>query len=263
MSYQTIEFSINENVVFINLNRPQKFNSFTAQMHLELRTALKEIKSNDDIRCLIITGNGKGFCTGQDLNDRYELVKSDDINLGKSLEKTYNQLIKTISNLGIPVICALNGVAAGAGVSLALACDIVIAAKSANFVFSFAKVGLIPDAGCSWNLVQALGLPRAKALALLGDTLSAKQAEDFGLIWKCVDLENLNEEALNIANRLIQNPALGLKHTKQLLSNSPSNTLSDQMVLEAQSQTILGRSPDYGEAVCAFVEKRTPSFKNK
>lgn len=263
MSYKTIEFSIDENVARINLNRPEKYNSFTVEMHTEMRAVFKEIKSNSKVRCLILTGNGKGFCTGQDLNDRYELVKSDDINLGKSLEKTYNQLIKTLTTLSIPVICAVNGVAAGAGVSLALACDIVVASTNANFIFSFAKVGLIPDAGCSWNLVQALGLPRAKALALLGDTISAKQAEEFGLIWKSVDLDDLHDEAQTIADRLIQNPALGLKHTKQLLATSSVNSLEKQLALEAQHQTILGRSPDYAEAVCAFVEKRTPNFKNK
>lgn len=263
MSFNTIEFSIDKNVARIVLNRPQKYNSFTVEMHGEMRAALKEVKSNTGIRCLIITGNGKAFCTGQNLNDRYELVKSDDINLGKSLEKTYNQLIKSISNLSVPVICAVNGVAAGAGVSLALACDIVIASNDANFIFSFAKVGLIPDAGCSWNLVQALGLPRAKALALLGDTVTAKQGEAFGLIWQSVAPETLQDEANQIAERLAQNPAIGLKHTKQLLNSCNTNSLEKQLSLEAEHQTLLGRSPDYAEAVSAFVEKRTPEFKNK
>lgn len=263
MSFKTIKFSIDGDVACIKLDRPEKYNSFTVEMHGEMRSALKDIKSNADIRCLIITGNGKGFCSGQDLNDRYELVKSDDINLGQSLEKTYNQLIKTISSLNIPVICAVNGVAAGAGVSLALACDIVIAATNAKFVFSFAKVGLIPDAGCSWNLVQALGLPRAKALALLGDTITAEQAEEIGLIWKSTNLETLYTEAQKLAEQLMKNPAIGLKHTKQLLTSANLNSLQEQLSLEAQNQTILGRSPDYAEAVCAFVEKRTPNFKHR
>lgn len=263
MSDQTIQFSLDENIATIKLNRPKKYNSFTVDMHSEMKSALRQIRQNKDIRCLIITGNGKGFCTGQDLNDRYELVKSDDINLGQSLEKTYNLLVKTITNLSIPVICAVNGVVAGAGVSLALACDIVIAATSANFIFSFTKVGLIPDAGCSWALVQALGLPRAKALTLLGESISAKQAEDFGLIWKSVSLDTLDAEVNQIANQLLQNPALGLKHTKLLLNSSTKNSLEEQMKLEAQNQTVLGRSADYAEAVCAFVEKRTPNFKNQ
>lgn len=260
MKYETIEYYVDNGVAKIQLSRPQRYNSFTESMHKEMRLALKQVAADGLLRCLIITGIGKGFCTGQDLNDRYAMVSEGRPDLGSSLEKNYNRLVQTISELKIPVICAINGVAAGAGVSLALACDIVIACQSAKFVFAFSKVGLVPDAGGSWTLVKALGLPRARALALLGETLTAEQAHSMGLIWKSVPDDALEDETLTTARRLATMPAQGLALTKRALVSAAANNFDEQLTLEAQLQTVAGRSPDYAEAVKAFVEKRPPKF---
>lgn len=264
--YKTLEYSIDKGVAILRLNRPKRYNSFTDEMHEEMRSVMKLVKkqiNNNVLRCLVITGNGKGFCTGQDLNSRYELVKAGNTNLGKSLNKNYNPLIENISNLNIPVVCAVNGIAAGAGIGLALACDIVIAAHSASFTFAFAKVGLVPDSGCSWSLVQTVGLARAKALSLLGDTLSAQDAVDFGLIWQCVADDVLDDKVAETVQRLIANPAQGLMLTKRALNHSVNHSLTEQLLQEAQLQTIAGRTDDYAEAVCAFVEKRPAVFSGR
>lgn len=262
MSFKSIDYRVENNTATIVLNRPQRYNSFNDEMHREMRSALKQVAADHNLRCLVITGSGKAFCTGQDLNDRYTMVQEGKLNLGASLEKHYNPLIQSIADLSIPVICAVNGVAAGAGISLALACDIVIAATSAKFVFAFSKVGLIPDAGATWSLVQALGLPRARALALLGESLSGEEAQEAGLIWACVADESLDNAVGKTARNLMANPALGLTLTRRALSAATANRLTEQLALEAQWQTIAGRSPDYEEAIAAFVEKRQPAFRD-
>ncbi len=263
MSYQHVIYSQRDEVAHIELNRPQRYNSFTDEMHAELRSVLEMIEQNHKIRCLVISGAGKAFCTGQDLNDRYALVNQGVPDLGESLKQNYNQLISRISALRIPVICAVNGVAAGAGVSLALGCDIVLAAKSAQFNFAFSKVGLIPDAGATWALVQAIGLPRARAVALLGETLSATTALEYGLIYGVVDDDELMREVSSITARLIEKPATGLKLTKQAMKYAAANNLEDQLAVEAQLQKQAGKSNDYAEAIRAFVEKRLPRFKHQ
>ncbi|MBL4826641.1 MAG: enoyl-CoA hydratase/isomerase family protein [Spongiibacteraceae bacterium] len=257
---KTVTYCVDNKVATISLNRPTRYNSFTDEMHADFRAAIKHVKSDQSLRCLIIRANGKGFCSGQDLNSRYELVKQGDVNLGESLNKNYNPLIVSLANLKLPVVCAVNGVAAGAGVGLALACDIVIAAQSANFVFSFSKVGLIPDAGCSWSLVQAVGLARARAWCLLGESISAQEAVEQGLIYKCVDDDALGSELDSLVQTLIKHPAQGLALNKRALLSAASHHLQEQLLLEAQLQTIAGRSDDYKEAVCAFVEKREARF---
>ena len=263
MDYHTISFDINNGVALLTLNSPDTLNSFTQQMHGEVREAITMVRSDNSIRCLVLTGAGRGFCAGQDLNDRS--VKASDAvpDLGESVERNYNPLIRSIMTLDKPVLCAVNGVAAGAGASLALACDIVFAARSASFVQVFCKIGLVPDSGGTWNLPRALGLPRAKALALLGDKLSAEQAENWGMIWRCVDNDALMTETLKVAEHLATQPTKGLATIKHLLNQSFSNPLHQQLELEKSAMRELGQSYDYREGVAAFMEKRPAAFKGE
>lgn len=263
MSFETITYQVENNVAKLTLNRPEALNSFTAQMHEEVREVLKEVREDQEIRCLLITGAGRGFCAGQDLNDRS--VKSDQSapDLGESVEKNYNPLIRTLFDLDKPVICAVNGVAAGAGASIALACDIVIAGRSASFIQAFCKIGLVPDSGGTWSLPRALGLPRAKALALLGDKLSAEKAEQWGMIWQCVDDEALQETTTQLAEHLATQPTKGLAKIKKLLNESMNNPLHVQLEAEKAAMRELGRSQDYREGVAAFIAKRPPQFKGE
>ncbi len=263
MKFNTIEFAITEGVATLTLNRPKSLNSFTVEMHAEIRVAMQQVTDNADIRCLVLTGAGRGFCAGQDLGDRASAGPGDVPDVGASVEKNYNPLIRSIMNLPKPVICAVNGVAAGAGASIALACDIVLAARSASFIQVFCKIGLIPDSGGTWNLPRAVGLARAKGLALLGDRLTAETAESWGLIWKCVDDDALMDEAQKMAGYFATQPTRALGRIKQLLHESVSNTLSEQLVLEQQAMHELGQSEDYREGVAAFLEKRTPVFKGR
>ena len=191
MNFSTITYQVEQGVAVLTLNRPASLNSFNAQMHDEVKRVMKNSRDNTQVRCLVITATGRGFCAGQDLSDRDVKVTDEVPDLGESVEKNYNPLIRNIMTMGKPVLCAVNGVAAGAGASIALACDIVIAAKSASFIQAFCKIGLVPDSGGTFNLVRALGLPRAKGLALLGNKLSAEQAHNWGMIWQCVDDEAL------------------------------------------------------------------------
>ena len=258
--FNTIEFEIKNNIAKITLNRPYKLNSFNAEMHEEVRNALKEIKNNNDARCLLLTANGKGFCAGQDLSDRNVAPGEDRPNLGSSLDKNYNPLIRTLVNLEIPVICAVNGVAAGAGVNIALACDIVLAARSASFIQAFCKIGLVPDSGGTWQLVNMVGRARAMALAMLGDTIQAERAEELGLIWRCVDDDRLQNESQSLAEYLAQQPTLGLSYIKRAINAAASNDLNAQLNLERDLQELAGRTNDYVEGVKAFTEKRQPNF---
>jgi len=261
MDFNNIAFDINDGVATLTLNRPKSLNSFTTDMHAEIRTAMQQVIEDASIRCLVITGAGRGFCAGQDLGDRAATTEGGVPDVGASVEKNYNPLIRSIMNLPKPVICAVNGVAAGAGASIALACDIVLAARSASFIQVFCKIGLIPDSGGTWNLPRAVGLARAKGLALLGDKLPAETAETWGLIWKCVDDENLQEEAQKMASHFATQPTRALGRIKKLLQDSGTNTLSEQLVLEQKAMQDLGQSDDYREGVTAFLEKRPPLFK--
>ena len=261
MDFNNIEFDINEGCATLTLNRPKALNSFTTEMHAEIRTVMQQVIEDAGIRCLVITGAGRGFCAGQDLGDRAQTTEGGVPDVGASVEKNYNPLIRSIMNLPKPVICAVNGVAAGAGASIALACDIVLAARSASFIQVFCKIGLIPDSGGTWNLPRAVGLARAKGLALLGDRLPAETAQDWGLIWKCVDDEDLQEEARKMAAHFATQPTAALGRIKKLLHESGSNTLSEQLDLEQKAMQDLGQSEDYREGVTAFLEKRPPQFK--
>lgn len=261
MVFKNIEFTQQNEIATIRLNRPDKMNSFNVAMHEELSEALTEVRNNKQLRCLIITAKGKAFSSGQDLYDRYEMVNSgEDFDLGSSLRDYYNPLIEAIMNLPIPVIAAVNGLAAGAGIGLALACDIVVASKSAKFVFAFSKVGLVPDSACGWSLTRAVGAARARALILLGKTISATSAQEMGMIWQCVEDDQLETEIKAITEEIIQKPASGLNLSKQSLLQATENNLIEQLNLEAELQSFAGRNSDYSEAVRAFVEKRNPNF---
>ena len=260
MAFKTIEFDIEAGVATLTLNRPKALNSFTTEMHAEVREAMQQVSTDSNIRCLVLTGAGRGFCAGQDLGDRTVSADGDGPGLGESVEKNYNPLIRSIMNLPKPVICAVNGVAAGAGSSIALACDIVLAGRSASFIQVFCKIGLIPDSGGTWNLPRSVGLARAKGLAMLGDRLPAETAEQWGLIWKCVDDETLQEEAQNMAQYFSTQPTRALGLIKKLLNESSSHTLHEQTELEKEAMQELGQSDNYREGVAAFMEKRTPVF---
>ncbi len=263
MSHETIEFEIADGVATLTLNRPDSLNSFNTRMHAEVRVALATVTAEASIRCLLLTGAGRGFCAGQDLSDRSVAPGERMPDLGSSLEDRYNPLIRTLTGLEKPVVCAVNGVAAGAGANIALACDIVLAARSASFIQAFCKLGLIPDSGGTWSLVKALGLPRAKGLAMLGDRLSAEQAADWGLIWRCVDDADLMDEARKLARHLATQPTLGLAAIKQALHLACAADLDTQLDTERDLQRRAGRSEDYREGVAAFMEKRKPEFKGR
>ncbi len=260
MQFENIKFDIAEGVATLSLNRPDTLNSFTVAMHEEVQQAMKIVRSDADIRCLLLTGEGRGFCAGQDLNDRAVKVTDERPDLGESVEKYYNPLIRGIMSLDKPVVCAVNGIAAGAGASIALACDIVLAARSAAFAQVFCKIGLIPDSGGTFNLPRALGLPRAKGLALLGDKLSAEKAEQWGMIWQVVDDDELMAEARKLAQHLATQPTRGLATAKKLLNQSFNTAMDEQVECEKQAMRVLGQSDDYQEGVAAFMEKRKPNF---
>jgi 2-(1,2-epoxy-1,2-dihydrophenyl)acetyl-CoA isomerase len=263
MRHENILFAIEDGVARLTLNRPDKLNSFNVAMHLEVRDALARVKADKSARVLVLTGAGRGFCAGQDLGDRAVAPGSAPVDLGESVEKYYAPLVSTLRALPMPVVCAVNGVAAGAGANLALACDIVIAAKSASFIEPFCKLGLIPDTGGTYFLPRLVGTARAMGLALLGDKLPAEQAASWGLIWKCVDDEKFAEETDALARHFAAAPTKGLTRAKQAIYASPANTLEQQLNLERDFMRELGNSADYREGVAAFLEKRAPRFKGE
>jgi 2-(1,2-epoxy-1,2-dihydrophenyl)acetyl-CoA isomerase len=259
MAYETIDFKADGPIARITLNRPDRLNSFTAEMHEELRDALANV---GEARVVILTGAGRGFCAGQDLNDR-AVAPGEAVDLGETVERYWNPLIRKLTGLPQPVIARVNGVAAGAGANIALACDVVVAAKSAKFMQSFSAIGLIPDSGGTWVLPRLLGQARALGLALTGEPLPAERAAEWGLIWKSVEDESLDAEVEAIANKLASLPPLGLAAIKEMIRSSWQYSLDEELERQAGAMRRLGFTEDYREGVAAFLEKRPPKFSGR
>lgn len=263
MAFQNILLQSHAGVARITLNRPDKFNSFTAAMHAELRSALDAVEQDASVRVLVLTGAGRAFCAGQDLADVQVLPGQPPVDMGDVVEQHYKPLVLRLQNLRVPTIAAVNGVAAGAGASVALACDLVLATQSASFIQAFAKVGLSPDTGSTWFLPQRVGMARAMGLALLGDKLSAAQAAQWGLIWAAVDDAAFATEVDALSARLAQAATKALVRTRQALHAAPSHTLEQQLSMEAGFIRELAGAADYAEGVAAFLEKRAPVFTGR
>jgi 2-(1,2-epoxy-1,2-dihydrophenyl)acetyl-CoA isomerase len=259
VSYRNILFETADGIARLTLNRPERLNSFNTEMHDELRAALASLK-DQPARVLVITGAGRGFCAGQDLNERAVAPGGAPPDLAASIEKNYKPLVLALRSLPMPVIAAVNGVAAGAGANIALACDLVVAARSASFVQAFSKLGLVPDSGGTWFLPRLIGTARAMGLALLGEKLPAEQAASWGLIWRCVEDGELAAVVDELARALATAPTRGLARTKQAIYEGWGRSLPQQLDVERDYQGELGGSADYAEGVAAFAEKRTPRF---
>ena len=260
MDNAPILVDIADGIARITLNRPDRLNSFNDAMHSALREALERVRGDGSVRVLLLTGAGRGFCAGQDLGDRAVAPGGTSVDLGASIERNYKPLILGLRSLPMPVVCAVNGVAAGAGANIALACDIVVATRSASFIQAFCRIGLVPDSGGTYWLPRLVGSARAMGLALLGDKLSAEDAERIGLIWKCVDDDAFAPTVDTMVAQLAQAPTKGLAAIKQALQAAAHNTLEQQLDLERDLQRMLGYSEDYREGVDAFVNKRPPKF---
>ena len=258
---ESIMLKIENNVAYITLNRPDVFNSFNREMALSLQARLDACETNDEVRAIVITGSGKAFCAGQDLKE----VTSPELNPGfkKILEEHYNPIISRIRSIEKPIIAAVNGVAAGAGANIALVCDVVVASERASCIQAFSKIGLIPDSAGTFMLPRLIGFQKASALMMLGDKVSAEEAEKLGMVYKVFSSEDFNAEVLVLAKNLAQMPTKALGMTKRLLNESMSNDLRSQLELESKYQIEAAQSDDYAEGVAAFVEKRKPNFKGK
>lgn len=263
MSETTVIHERREGYSILTLNRPDRLNSFNETQHRELRTALDACEADEECGAIVLTGAGRGFCAGQDLSDRDPTMLGESPDLGLTLETFYNPLVRRLRALEMPVICAVNGVAAGAGANIALACDIVLAAKSAKFIQAFSKIGLIPDAGGTYWLTKHLGEARAKALALTAHPLPAEDAANWGLIWKAVDDERLMEEAIALAEAFAKGPTRAYALTKQAIQAAATNSLDEQLDVERALQREAGWSDDYKEGVAAFLQKRPAVFKGR
>lgn len=264
--FDTITLEISEGVATLTLNRPDRLNSFTDAMHAEVRAALDAIRAgraDGTVRAMVLTGAGRGFCAGQDLSDRSVSAGDAAPDLGASVEKNYKPLVMALRELDMPVIAAVNGVAAGAGANLALACDLVFAARSASFIQAFCKLGLIPDTGGTWILPRLLGPARAMGLAMLGDKLPAEQAEAWGLIWKCVDDADLMPTVSALARQMAAGPTFGFAQTKKAIWASSTQDFATQLDMERDMMRACGQSDDYREGVAAFMEKRAPRFTGR
>jgi len=257
---KTIEHHIEDQVCIIKLNRPKVFNSFNKEMAMQLQAILDDCEKNADVRAILLTGEGKAFCAGQDLQ---EITDPNGPALSDIVSQHYNPIIERIRNIEKPIVCAVNGVAAGAGANIALACDITIAGESVAFIQAFSKIGLIPDSGGTFFLPRIIGMQKAAALMMLADKIMATEAEKMGMIYKVCADESLMEETLNVAKKLASLPTIGLGLTKRALNKSMTNDLTAQLALEDELQTAAGKTYDYNEGVAAFLEKRKPNFKGE
>ena len=261
MKFENILFDVVDGIARLTLNRPDKLNSFTGEMHAELRVALDSIQNDTSVRVLVLTGAGRAFSAGQDLADpAMAAIDGKMPDIGNVVEASYKPLILRLQNLRVPTIAAVNGIAAGAGASVALACDLVIATKSASFLQAFSKIGLIPDTGGTWFLPQRVGMARAMGLALLADKLPAEKAADWGLIWQCVEDAEFAAAVDKLAQQLSTAPTKALVRTRQAMHAAPGHTLEQQLSMEGGFMRELGWSPDYAEGVAAFMDKRAPNF---
>ena len=249
-----------ENLRVIRLNRPDVFNSLDREMSHELIAALKEAGTNDETRAVLLTANGKAFCAGQDLQ---EVISEDFIGIERTVDEHYNQIVLAIRNLEKPVVAAVNGVAAGAGANIAFMCDVVIAHKAATFMQAFSKIGLIPDSAGTFTLPRLIGWQKASALMMLGDKVSAEEAERLGMVYKVISADEFEAESMKIATKLSKMPTRGLAHTKRLLNASMNNDFDQQLAMEKEYQAKSAATEDYAEGIKAFLEKRKPVFSGK
>lgn len=261
--FTTISYRVEAGIARLTLNRPDRLNSFTELMHAEIRQALDSLEAELSARVLVLSGAGRAFCAGQDLNEREVTGGDQPPDLAATIENNYKPLVLRLQHLRMPTLCAVNGIAAGAGASLVLACDIVVAARSASFLQAFSKIGLIPDTGGSWFLPQRVGMARAVGLAMLADRLPAEKAAAWGLIWDCVDDAELPATVDRLAAQLASAPTRALVRTRQVMRAGVNNPLETQLDLERDIMLELGRSDDYREGVAAFIARRTPNFTDR